>query len=256
MRAPHDQHFLVDRRAIQVIADTVDVAGRRVLEIGPGRGVLTRALLERGAQVIAVELDRTLVDELEMDFSDDIDRGALHLVQGDAIRCELPPFDIAVANLPYSASSRITFRLLSIGFEVAVLMYQKEFAERMLAAPGTTDTGRLSIMAQTYADIERMLELSPAAFRPKPQVRSVVLKLTPHPPPYPITDGTFYADIVRELFSHRRKTVSRALRTSSDRLGPERVERMLQSLDADILSVRPEALPLAAFAKIANAGVR
>jgi 16S rRNA (adenine1518-N6/adenine1519-N6)-dimethyltransferase len=255
MRAPHDQHFLIDRRAVQIIADAVDVAGRRVLEIGPGRGVLTRALLERGACVIAVELDSELVDDLETDFSEDIDRGALQLIHGDAIRCMLPPFDIVVANLPYSASSKITFRLLSIGFEVAVLMYQKEFGQRMMALPGTSDTGRLSIMAQTYAGIERILELSPEAFRPKPRVRSVVLKLTPHPPPYPISDDVFYADVVRELFSHRRKTVRRALHIARDRLGPDRVEKILVSIDADVLSARPEALPLAAFAEIANAGV-
>jgi 16S rRNA (adenine1518-N6/adenine1519-N6)-dimethyltransferase len=256
MRAPHDQHFLIDRRAVQIIADAVDIAGRRVLEIGPGRGVLTRALLERGASVIAVELDRTLVDELEMDFCSEIDTGALQLIHGDAIRCELPLFDIVVANLPYSASSKITFRLLAVGFEVAVLMFQKEFAQRMMAPPGTPDTGRLSIMAQTYASIERILELSPGAFRPKPQVRSVVLKLTPHPPPYPISDECFYADIVRELFSFRRKTVRRALHTARGRLGPDRVEMIFKSIDADVLSARPEAISLAAFADIANAGVK
>jgi dimethyladenosine transferase (EC 2.1.1.-) len=155
---------LSDGSAILRIADAVPIAGRRVLEIGPGKGVLTEALLERGATVLAVELDATLVDHLRDRFPDQIERGDLILIHGDATRCALPEFDIVISNLPYSASSPITFRLLEIGFEVAVLMYQWEFARKMMTPAGNPDTSRLSVMVQTYAKVKPLLELPPEAF--------------------------------------------------------------------------------------------
>jgi 16S rRNA (adenine1518-N6/adenine1519-N6)-dimethyltransferase len=252
MKPKHDQHFLIDRHAVAKIAGAVDVRGRRVLEIGPGQGILTHALLEQEAQVIAVELDSLLCEDLGLRFSDEIASGQLTLIHGNAVKCDLPPFDLVVANLPYSASSKITFRLLDIGFESAVLMYQKEFGQRMIALPGTPDCGRLSVMLQTYALAKPILELSPNAFRPRPQVRSWVMKITPREPPYPIEDRRWYADIVRALFSHRRKTVRKALKSSTDMLGEDRVDAMVGVLPADILRVRPEALSLKDFALIAN----
>ena len=252
MSAPRDQHFLVDQRAVEKIAGFVDVSGRRVLEIGPGEGVLTRALLDRGANVIAVEIDPALVEELEVAFADEIEEGRLRIVRGDATKVDLPPFDIVVANLPYSASSKITFRLLAAGFEVAVLMYQKEFARRMIAPPGTPDVGRLSVMVQTYASVKPLLELSPNAFRPKPQVRSWVVRITPHDPPYPLADRRTYADAVRVLFSHRRKTVRKGLRSGKGTFAPERIERAIAGLPDDLLQRRPEDLTLEEFALVAN----
>jgi 16S rRNA (adenine1518-N6/adenine1519-N6)-dimethyltransferase len=253
MRARHDQHFLIDTKAIGKIAGFVDVADRRVLEIGPGEGPLTRALLDRGARVIAIELDAGLCAGLEMRFYKEIDSGQLTLIHGDAVRCEIPPFDIVVANLPYSASSKITFRLLEIGFEVAVLMYQKEFGQRMIALPGTPGAGRLSVMVQTYAQVMPLLELSPAAFRPQPEVRSWVVRITPRDPPYPIRDRAAYADVVRGLFSHRRKTVKKGLQSAAGTIGSTRVSRMLAELPEEILKARPEELTLKDFAAIANA---
>jgi 16S rRNA (adenine1518-N6/adenine1519-N6)-dimethyltransferase len=252
MSAPRDQHFLVDERAVEKIAGFVDVSGRRVLEIGPGEGILTRALLDRGAQVIAIELDPVLAADLEIFFSDEIEQGRLEVVQGDATRVAIPPFDIVVANLPYSVSSKITFRLLEIGFEVAVLMYQKEFAQRMIAPPGTSNVGRLSVMVQTYASVKPLLDLSPHAFRPKPQVRSWVVRITPHEPPYPISDRKVYADVVRVLFSHRRKTVRKGLRSGKDTFDRDAIERTIESLPGEILQRRPEELTLQEFALIAN----
>ncbi|HOB18217.1 MAG TPA: 16S rRNA (adenine(1518)-N(6)/adenine(1519)-N(6))-dimethyltransferase RsmA [Candidatus Methanoculleus thermohydrogenotrophicum] len=252
MSAPRDQHFLIDQRAVEKIAGFVDVSGRRVLEIGPGEGVLTRALLDRGARVVAVEIDPALVDELELLFADEIMEGRLEVIPGDATKVDLPPFDIVVANLPYSASSKITFRLLESGFEVAVLMYQKEFARRMIAQPGTPGVGRLSVMVQTYASVKPLLELSPNSFRPKPQVRSWVVRITPHEPPYPLVDRQVYADVVRVLFSHRRKTIRKGLRSGKGTFEPEAIERAIAGLPDDLLRQRPEDLMLEEFALIAN----
>ena len=252
MKAHHDQHFLVDPHAVKRIADLAEVKGRHVLEVGPGNGALTRALVDRGAIVHAVELDGALCAELNDYFFDDIEQGRLSVQQGDATRCELPDFEIVVSNLPYSVSSKITFRLLDIGFEVAVLMFQSEFAKRMVAPAGTKDCGRLSIMVQTYAAVQQCFELPPHCFSPKPQVHSMVVKIFPRPPIFPVNDRNLYANIVRALFSHRRKTVKNGLRGSSGMLDPEWAQKAIAVLPAGILQSRPEALYLEDFATIAN----
>ena len=252
MRAHHDQHFLVDINAVNRIADLVDVRGRKVLEIGPGKGVLTRALLDRGAIVHAIELDGLLCEQLAVTFSVEIASGQLTLQQGDATRCDIPPFEISVSNLPYSASSKITFRLLEMGFEVAVLMYQAEFADRMVAKAGTKDCGRLSIMVQTYAAVQSCFRLPPQCFSPRPEVNSAVVKIFPREPIFYIKDRRLYANVVLALFSHRRKTVRNCLRGSASLLGEAWVQRVIASLPDEILQSRPEALYLEDFATIAN----
>ena len=179
MKARHDQHFLIDKNAIHRIADLEDVKGKTVLEVGPGNGALTRALLDRGALVHAVELDGILCEGLADLFSEEIQKGTLTVTHGDATRCDFLPFEMVVSNLPYSVSSKITFRLLDIGFAVAVLMFQEEFARRMAAPAGTKDCGRLSIMVQTYAAVQQCFTLPPTCFSPKPQVHSMVVKIFP-----------------------------------------------------------------------------
>jgi len=253
MKAYHDQHFLIDTNAVNRIADLAEVRGKRVLEIGPGNGALTRALLDRGAILHAIELDGLLCEQLEDTFSAEIETGQLKLQHGDATRCEIPQFDITVSNLPYSASSKITFRLLERGFEVGVLMYQTEFAERMVAKAGTKDCGRLSIMVQTYAAVQSCFRLPPQCFSPRPQVHSTVVKIFPRDPIFFINDRRLYADVVRALFSHRRKTVRNGLRGAvGSMLGEAWVNRVIAALPEEILKSRPEELYLEDFATIAN----
>jgi 16S rRNA (adenine1518-N6/adenine1519-N6)-dimethyltransferase len=252
MSAYRDQHFLTEIRAVQRIAAILELSGRQVLEIGPGRGVLTRALIDQGARVIAIELDLALVSFLQDEFADAIRQGLFTLIPGDATRIAMPPFEYVVANLPYSASSKITFRLLEIGFESAVLMYQKEFADRMLADIGTRDCGRLSVMVQTFARASRCFDLPPGAFSPPPAVRSTVVKIEPRPPFFPITDRKMYTVIVKILFAGRRKTVRNILKNAVPVLGKDRIEHLMTHLDPDILSSRPEELYLEDYATIAN----
>jgi len=252
MKAHHDQHFLIDERAIDRIADLIPLEGKIVLEIGPGNGALTRALLSRGATVHAVELDGALCNDLNETFSEEIASGRLTVTHGDASRCDLPPFSVVVSNLPYSISSKITFRLLETGFETAILMYQSEFADRMVAPAGTKDCGRLSIMVQTYAAVRKCFTLSPNCFFPKPQVHSTVVWLVPRPPLFPINDRTRYADVVRALFVHRRKTVRNCLKGAKGLLDPAWVARAVPALPEEILKSRPEQLYLEDFATIAN----
>lgn len=252
MKAPKDQHFLVDAEAVALIADTVPVSGRKVLEIGPGGGILTDALLRRGAVVRAVELDGTLLPNLERRFSDQIASGQLKIIRGDASKVPLPEFELVVANLPYSISSKITFRLLETGFESAVLMYQLEFGKRMIAPLGNGEYGRLSVMAQTYADVEMVLELPPEAFSPPPEVWSIVVKITPHEPPVPILNRSVHTVLVRELFSHRRKTIRNGLRGMQSIYGESVMTNLLESLPAELLKMRPEMLSIPEFINLSN----
>ena len=252
MSAYRDQHFLTDRRAVERIASVLDLSGRKVLEIGPGKGVLTHALLAGKAEVIAVELDDSLVSFLKTEFAQAIHTGSLTLISGDATRVEIPPFEIVVANLPYSASSKITFRLLDIGFEAAVLMYQKEFADRMLADIGTRDCGRLSVMVQTFARATRCFDLPPGAFSPPPAVHSTVVRIEPRPPLFPVDNRAVYAEVVKILYAGRRKTIRSILKNSTPIFGEEQVTSLLSVLDPDILKSRPEELYLEDYATISN----
>jgi 16S rRNA (adenine1518-N6/adenine1519-N6)-dimethyltransferase len=251
MTARRDQHFLVDARAVERILSLVEVSGRTVLEVGPGKGVLTRALLDRGAGIVAVEIDPVLVEELRSTFAPEIADGSLRLIEGDAVKVDLPPFELVVSNLPYSISSPMTFRLLEIGFSEAILMFQAEFAEKMAARVGTSASGRLTVMVQTYADVKRCVHIPPNAFSPRPQVHSTVVRIVPRDPPCPIGDRKHYADVVRVLFSQRRKTVRNGLRSGKGIFGADLVERMLAALPTEMLALRPEALSLRDFAEIA-----
>ncbi|MDU9376260.1 Ribosomal RNA small subunit methyltransferase A [Methanocorpusculaceae archaeon Sp1] len=251
MKAPKDQHFLVDAEAVALIAETVPVSGRKILEIGPGGGVLTDALLSRGAVVRAVELDGTLLPNLEQRFSDQLASGQLEIIRGDASKVPLPEFEIVVANLPYSISSKITFRLLEAGFESAVLMYQLEFGERMIAPPGDGEYGRLSVMTQTFADVEMVLKLPPESFSPPPEVWSIVVKITPHDPPVPIANREVHAVLVRELFSHRRKTIRNGIRGMKSIYGDAALS-LIDALPKELLDKRPEMLSVVDFIDLSN----
>lgn len=252
MGARHDQHFLVDPSAVARIVAAYPVGGRSVLEIGPGRGILTAALLGAGATVTAIEYDRVLVEHLEVRFAEEITAGRLALVHGDAARSPWPDFELMVANLPYSISSPVVFRLITSPYEAAVLMFQREFAERMRAPIGTPDCGRLSVMVQTWARVEACFVLPPAAFSPSPAIDSMVVRITPRSPIFPITDPSVYADVVRLLFMQRRKTVRNGLRAAAGVFGRDVVDRLLAELPTEVLASRPEALFLEDFATIAN----
>ncbi|MEN6517434.1 MAG: 16S rRNA (adenine(1518)-N(6)/adenine(1519)-N(6))-dimethyltransferase RsmA [Methanospirillum sp.] len=252
MGARHDQHFLIDPTAVDRIVGAYPVEGRHVLEIGPGRGALTAALLGAGASVTAIEYDRLLTEHLATRFAPEIAAGRLELIQGDAARCPWPEFELVVANLPYSISSPVVFRLLESPYEAAVLMFQREFAERMRAPIGSSECGRLSVMVQTWARVEACFVLPSSAFSPPPAVESMVVRITPRGLLFPIEDPAVYADVVRVLFMQRRKTVRNGLRAAAGAFGREAVDRLLTALPAEVLASRPEALYLEDYATIAN----
>jgi 16S rRNA (adenine1518-N6/adenine1519-N6)-dimethyltransferase len=202
--------------------------------------------------VHAVELDEALCEDLNDRFASEIAAGRLTVQQGNATRCDLLAFEMVVSNLPFSVSSKITFRLLDIGFLKALLMFQSKFVDQMVAPAGIKVCGRLSIMVQTYAAVQKCFELPLHCFAPKPQVHSTVVKIFPRPPIFPVNDRKLYATVVLALFSHRRKTVKNGLRGSSGVLDPAWAQKVIAALPAEILQSRPEEQYLEDFATIAN----
>jgi len=201
------QNFLLDdsvvRRQVQIAELGPDDT---VLEIGPGLGNLTEELLRTGAKVVAVEQDEAFCKFLEKRFGPRV-----RLVQADAVKAFLPDFNKVVSNLPYQISSPITFKLLDVGFDVAVLMLQREFAERMVAGPGTPQYGRLSVGVYYRSKCEIAFNVHKGAFWPQPKVDSCVVKLVPRPPPFSLKDEALFFDVVKATFSHRRKKIANSL---------------------------------------------
>jgi len=219
------QNFLLDdsilRRSVGLAQLTTDDT---VLEIGPGIGNLTEELLKTGAKVVAVEQDVEFCRFLNKRFG-----SRVQVIQADAVKAFLPDFNKVVSNLPYQISSPITFKLLGVGFEVAVLMLQREFAQRMIAKQGTPEYGRLSVGVYHRADCEIALNVPRHAFWPQPKVDSCVVRLVPRPSPFKVADEGVFARVTQAIFSHRRKKISNSLKTDpsvSDLLEPHHLEKL------------------------------
>jgi 16S rRNA (adenine1518-N6/adenine1519-N6)-dimethyltransferase len=247
MKPKHGQHFLIDQRVLNRIIGYAGLTETdTVLEIGGGTGNLTLKLKEVAGKVIVIELDRRLAAGLEHITRD----SNVTVLQGDALQIPLPGFNKVVANLPYQISSKITFRLLRHSFDLAVLMYQLEFAKRMLASPGTPDYSRLSVMTQYFARIELLETVTPSAFKPQPAVRSAILKLTPREPPYNVKDIGFFEKFLKAVFGQRRKMLRNSLRTAAQIL--EIPPENLSKVDQGILEMRPGSLTPEELAELAN----
>jgi 16S rRNA (adenine1518-N6/adenine1519-N6)-dimethyltransferase len=232
VRKRYGQHFLEGAWADKVIAAIAPVASDRFIEIGPGPGALTLRLAPRVAHLTAIEIDRDLAADLAPKLPPNVD-----LVEGDVLDIDLSRFSgegpVRVAgNLPYNISSPILFRLIAaakhgiasstsepaalpesraLAIRDATLMVQREVADRLEAAPGSGDYGVLSISVQLHAGVRRVLALPPGAFRPPPKVHSAVVRLTFRPPPPGLRDERLFQEMVRSIFTHRRKTLSNAL---------------------------------------------
>ncbi|GAA0529676.1 16S ribosomal RNA methyltransferase A [Halorubrum ejinorense] len=256
-----DQHFLVDDRVLDRIPGYLpdDADAGHLLEIGGGAGALTDRLLaavtaDAGpdpGRVTVVERDRDFADFLREEFATALDAGLLDVVEGDALDVDLPPFTACVANLPYGVSSEIAFRLLPEK-KPLVLMFQAEFAERMVASAGESEYGRLSVSAQHYADVEIVERVPKEAFDPQPAVESAVVRCTPRDPDYVVGDEAFFLRFVKALFTQRRKTVRNAVRNTGHISGLDEPEAVVDAADEDLLGRRPGTLDPPAFAALAE----
>ena len=233
--APHypskklGQHFLKDLAIADAIVSAADLDGTdSVLEPGAGHGVVTRLLEAKASHVIAVEKDRRLVAELRKDF---FKSPSVEIIEGDVLKTRLPAFNRVVGTPPYNISSKLVLLLQGSQFTKAHLVFQKEFADRLLAHPGTPDYGRLSVTAQRTMTMRSLMLVSREAFTPKPKIDSVLVSFEPKP--YSTdADTMILTDMVRGIFTQRRRLVRGALlHFLRLKLGKEQARSIISSLN-------------------------
>ncbi|XP_078491776.1 putative dimethyladenosine transferase [Ciona intestinalis] len=212
------QHILKNPLIINGMVEKAALkATDTVLEIGPGTGNMTVKMLEKVNKVIACEIDPRMSAELQKRVCGTPLQKKLHLMVGDVLKLEsLPFFNVCVANLPYQISSPIIFKLLLHRplFRCAVLMFQREFAQRLVAKPGEKLYCRLSINTQLLARVDLLMKVGKNNFKPPPKVESSVVRIEPRNPPPPI-NFTEWDGLVRIAFLRKNKTLSGLFRTSS-----------------------------------------
>ena len=247
------QNFLHDMNIIDKIVRAIrPIEGDNIVEIGPGMGAMTEPVLEACGALNVVELDRDLIPILRTKFFNYPD---FHIHEGDALQYDFTqlvkdekPLRI-IGNLPYNISTPLIFHLLSYTEEKLVsdmhFMLQKEVVDRLAAGPGTSDYGRLGIMAQYWCKVEPLFIVGPGAFNPPPKVDSAIVRLTPHDVlPFPTKNVPTLQHVVRQAFSMRRKTLRNTLKTliSADNIAA-------LGIDAGL---RPERLSLEQYVQIAD----
>jgi len=194
---------MTDQKVIGEICDYAKVDGDDVvLEIGAGTGNLTSELVKRAKLVYGIERDQELTCILNNKLLKKKFNQKIKIIHGDALKVPFPRFNKAVSNIPYSISRKITLKLLKHKFDLSVLVYQKEFAEKLIAAPKTREYRAISVIVQCCAEVEILKELSPAVFSPRPRVKSAITRITPKSR---ITDE--FIEFVYSLFSHRNKKI-------------------------------------------------
>jgi len=246
------QNFLHDHHVIDKIVRAINPKHSDCLvEIGPGMGALTEPLLEACGKLDVVELDRDLIPILRTKF---FNYPEFHIHEGDALKFDFnqllqPGQQLRiVGNLPYNISTPLIFHFLAHHKIVRDMhfMLQKEVVERLAAAPGSGDYGRLGIMAQYFCRVEPLFVVSPGSFSPPPKVDSAIVRLSPYDElPCPARDFRTLERVVREAFSMRRKTLRNTLKNLIS-------AEQLEALGIDT-SLRPERLTLAEYVRIADA---
>lgn len=215
--AAFGQHFLKNPLVINAIVEKAAVKPTDVIiEIGPGDGSLSQRLLEVCKKLIVYEIDPRMVAELHKRFQNTPLMSKLEIVRGNFLDAKLPYFDRCVANCPYQVSSGIVFKLLrhQPSFKCAVLMFQREFALRVCAPPGSDLYGRLGVNAQLFARCQHLMKVNKASFQPPPKVESSVIRMDPRNPP-PEVDFEEFDGLVKYLFNRSNKKASSIFKTKS-----------------------------------------
>lgn len=247
------QNFLHDEHIIRQIGAATGITDKdHAVEIGPGRGALTEALLDTGAKVTVIELDRDLPPILRTRFFQ-VDPSRFQIIEADALKFDFTtlgspgsPLKL-VGNLPYNISTPLIFQLLNYRHVVKDMhfMLQKEVVDRMCAAPGNSDYGRLSVMVQYFCEAQPLFKVPPGAFTPQPKVESAIVRLTPRKMPDSLArDPDQLATLVRLAFSQRRKTIRNNLKNHIDLTALDRV-----NIDP---GQRPETISMPQYVDLSN----
>ena len=217
-----------------------------VLEIGPGRGSLTRELSSSARRVIAIEIDRDLVPGLQSDMPANVE-----IVEGDALTIEFPSESFhLVGNLPYNIATPLFKRFIEHRAHVldVTVMIQKEVADRLVAKPGTAEYGPLSVLVQYYATVTFGFKVPPGAFTPRPKVDSAVIRLDWKPN---VCDAEPFTDFVQRAFGSRRKKLVNNLLSLYGRLGRDEIVLRLKKAGVNV-DARPEELSVGEFLRVYN----
>ena len=234
------QNFLIDGRVADRHISYAGIReGDRVLEVGPGLGILTERMVDLPCDLTCIELDDILAEYITETFGD-----RLTLIHGDAVKVRFPEFDVFVSNLPYSVSTPIIFKLLDHDFRTAVVMVQKEFADRMVADVGSPDYSRLTVNLFYRADCEIMETVPASRFNPRPKVDSALVRITPRKAPFNVIDEKLFFKVTEITFNHRRKKIGTSLKSAG---------LVKPGWDIPYLDERVENLRPAEIAEIADA---
>jgi 16S rRNA (adenine1518-N6/adenine1519-N6)-dimethyltransferase len=250
------QHFLHDMNiARKIVEELHPASGDAVLEIGPGKGVLTSLLVASGARITAADIDERSIDALRERFPAESTPN-LHLLHADILDVALADLDQneaaqlrVIGNLPYNITSQILFRLFDQQARVrdAVFMMQREVADRLVAPHGGKDYGILSVITQVHARVRRCFHVSPNVFTPRPKVWSSVVHLEFHSDVLgEIRNYSFFRSLVKATFGKRRKILANTLRFADIDYSA------LREQHADWLSLRPEQLSVGDFITLSN----
>lgn len=243
------QNYLIRRNILFKILEYAELSyDDNVLEIGPGIGTLTIPMASEAKRVIAIEQDPKIASILKKRIKQ-FEITNVDVITADATKIDFEEFNKVVSNLPYQISSPITFKLLKYDFDFAVLMYQLEFAKRMVALPGNSNYSRLSLMLSYCADVEMLFKVPPEDFYPQPKVSSAVVKLNPN---RKVKMDNSLINVSRALFQHKRKKTRNALLDSFHEIGDldkneakEVVEKLDQNLlDKRVLKLNPDEVLL------------
>jgi len=234
------QNYLINNHILGKIIENAHLNDSDVvLEIGAGIGTLTIPLARKTGKVIAFEQDKRIVRILQKRLQE-LEISNVEVMEGDATKIEFPTFNKVVSNLPYQISSPLTFKLLKYDFDYAILMYQLEFAQRMVAQPGTSNYSRLSVMMNLCTSTELLFKVPQNAFLPPPRVSSAVIKLIPQKNPQV---DEFFINTCRALFQHKKKKSGKALLQSFHEISRLNLERatirdIISKLDSRITEER------------------
>lgn len=211
------QHILKNPLIVSTIVDKAALRPTDVvLEVGPGTGNMTMKMLDKAKTVVACEIDQRLIGELEKRVQNTPYRNKLKILPGDVLKSNLPFFDICVANLPYQISSPFVFKLLEHRpfFRCAILMFQREFAHRLVAKPGDKLYCRLSVNCQFLARVDLIMKVGRNNFRPPPKVESNVVRIEPRNPP-PDINFKEWDGLLRICFNRKNKSLSATFRQTA-----------------------------------------